>query len=237
MTYKHLSYFNSISDSNARIIRKYLRYDTQLGTAEAEGHQDTLNRTSRRGQWLNRRPAEVLDFDHDGKRDLAWWFPPTAAGVDGTFEVRLSGGGTLVKSMGRLGDIPVPSDFNGDGATDLAVFIPGGGINHDTPTATQAFWRYCPTNYQSPSTACLDGSISTYQFGEREDVPLPGLDFDGLASTGHLAVFRPSARLWVWGPVASYNPSTARSVTVGDATTLVPLPGLYDLDNKTDIVG
>lgn len=237
-SYYHTGDFTSISDSGIRLVRKFLRYDTVLNAESGNDHAGDWNRTSRRGHLHNRQPAWMLDFDSDGKRDVAFWNPPTAPNVDGVFQYRLSNTQTWVtKSMGRLGDIPVLADYNGDGVTDLAVYIPGGGVNHDTPITTEAYWRYCPTDPSSPSTPCPDSSIQTYQFGWRGDIPLPGLDFDRSSATSHLAIFRPSQHKWVWGPVADFNLGTARIVTVGEATTTTPLPGLYDTDAKTDLVG
>lgn len=166
-SYYHTGDFTSISDSGIRLVRKFLRYDTVLNAESGNDHAGDWNRTSRRGHLHNRQPAWMLDFDSDGKRDVAFWNPPTAPNVDGVFQYRLSNTQTWVtKSMGRLGDIPVLADYNGDGVTDLAVYIPGGGVNHDTPITTEAYWRYCPTDPSSPSTPCPDNR-GRIEIGER----------------------------------------------------------------------
>jgi hypothetical protein len=235
-SYLHDSYWNGVSDSYIRVLRKFLRYDVVITDGSESGSEfvGTVNRTSLRGQWLNRQPAYDLDFDHDGKRDFGWWEQPTATGVNGWFRVQLSNGGTMNVPCGQLGDVPVPADYNGDGYADVAVFQPGGGVTRQDPESTAAYWRFCPTNAGNPAGTVCAAPIFA-QYGEREDVPLPGLDFDGSSSTSHLAVFRPSQRLWVWGPVADYDSQSSRWTLAGEGTTTVPLPGRYDYDTKTDI--
>ena len=76
------------------------------------------------------------------------------------------------------------------------------------------------------------------QYGRREDIPLPGLDFDGDPSTSHLAVMRTTydaSAQWIWGPTQNYNPLTSVVRNLGNWSS-VPLPGLYDSDSKTDLV-
>jgi hypothetical protein len=71
--------------------------------------------------------------------------------------------------FGETGDIPVPADYDGDGAAELAFFRPSTGRWH------------------------ISGRESV-KFGEPGDIPVPG-DYDGDGRTD-LAVFRPSTGRW-----------------------------------------
>ncbi|GMV27830.1 MAG: hypothetical protein AMXMBFR58_38610 [Phycisphaerae bacterium] len=236
----------SISDSQIGRIRKYLRYE--LATPEpwktnimfgANGSDVAAGRRPRLGEGHNREASFKLDFDGDGRRDIGVWVPPTDAASYGSFIVLLSTYGFSVSAgqhinvaFGRLGDIPVPADYNGDGRADVAVYQPGGGLARNDPTSTTGYWRWCPTQAGSPpSTSCGHDGFTPIGFGERQSVPLPGLDFDGNPSTAELAFYTPAYGLWWWRPVSGGS-GTARFLgSPGE----VPLPGHYDGDWKTDI--
>ena len=61
------------------------------------------------------RKFAVVDFDGDGKTDMAVWTPTT-----GLWRIIPSFTGTsYTVSYGATGDIPVSGDFDGDGKTDI----------------------------------------------------------------------------------------------------------------------
>ncbi len=77
--------------------------------------------------------------------------------------------GAATTFFGLNGDIPVPGDYDGDGAADVAVFRPSIGGWFVNGQATQFL-------------------------GLSSDIPVPG-DYDGNGTTD-LAVFRPSTGAW-----------------------------------------
>lgn len=176
---------NSLSASQSDIVRKNLRYDTKtvrdpdLVAAGVTGGRPML------GQMIRREPFAKLDFDNDGKRDLAMWVERT-----GQFVYKRSGASWAESTLtlGQLGDIPVPADYNGDGVTDFAVFRPPTSVNDETASAT---WHWCTSSTaSSPPTHTCSGASTT--FGTRQDIPIPGTNFDGDLSTPEIAFFRPS---------------------------------------------
>ena len=77
--------------------------------------------------------------------------------------------GEQPRQFGRHGDIPVPADYDGDGAVDMALFRPSTG------------------------TWFVDDQFEV-DFGEPDDLPVPAdYDGDGLVD---VAVFRPSTSTW-----------------------------------------
>ncbi len=79
--------------------------------------------------------ASPIDFDNDGKTDIAVWRPG-----DGNWYIRNSAieGDVTIRQWGEgsLWDIPVPGDYDGNGKTDIAVWRPG-----DWELVYQEFWR------------------------------------------------------------------------------------------------
>ncbi len=102
-----------------------------------------------------------------------------------------------------------PSDFDGDGKSDIAVFRPAGGI-----------W------YASQSS---DGTVRTQPFGLSTDTIVPA-DYDGDAKTD-FAVFRPGDNVWY---ILQSTTGTLRSQLFG-ASGDVPAPADFDGDGKADI--
>lgn len=101
-----------------------------------------------------------------------------------------------------------PSDFDGDGTTDLSVFRPSTGewfvLNSGSNTLTGG------------------------PFGTVGDLPVEG-DFDG-DHRSDFAIFRPSTGQWI---ILQSSTGTARFLQFGSNGD-VPVPGDYDKDGITD---
>jgi glucose/arabinose dehydrogenase/putative transposon-encoded protein len=164
----------------------------------------------------------------------------SSLGVDNDGEIYIVnyGQGRIHKIVPRkLAGRRTPSDFNGDGVADLAVYRAG-------------TW--------------LIRGVGTFQWGLPTDQPVPG-DYDG-DGRWDVAVFRPSSGLWfvmgqetaTWGragdipvpadydgdgrtDIAVYRPSTRRwfvrnilNEQWGEPND-VPVPGDYDGDGRAEI--
>lgn len=245
---------NSISNSQALQVRKTLRFD--------QAHPAYTGFSGKRpylGQYVHSHPADKLDFNQDGQREIAVWQPPRTPSDGGQFRILFSGGATPYSTsvsinFGRLGDIPVPADYDGDGITDLAVYRPGvaaNGAQGGGARGDQSSWSLCLSrgvawSAASPPNGCLVTAINI-NFGTREDIPFAGLDFDGSPATGEVAVYRPSTKTWYWSvgaawPTQPWSNGASPGWTgqsLGDTGAIgayVALPGLYDADSKTDLV-
>jgi hypothetical protein len=117
-----------------------------------------------------------------------------------------------------VGDVPVPGDYDGDGAADLAIFRPSlgqwwisqstagvivvtFGNSLDKPVqgdytgdgkADIAFWR--PSTGHWFVLRSEDFSFFSFAFGTNGDIPAPG-DYDGDGKYD-ATVFRPSTGTW-----------------------------------------
>jgi len=140
------------------------------------------------------------DFTKNGQSDITIFRPSS-----GYWYVK---GGSYVEWGKKLGDIPVPGDFNGDGKTEIAVYRPGKG----TLALTTGWWYI------------KDGSYVRYgiQVG---DIPIPG-DYNGDGKTD-IAIYRPSNGYWYLRGISSVQ----WGIKLGD----VPVPADYNNDGKTDI--
>lgn len=121
--------------------------------------------------------AAVADYDGDGKADFAVYRDKTSPGSNEAgiwYILQSSNNAIRVERFGLPSDLLVPSDYDGDGKADIAVWRPSSGL-----------W-------------CLllsrDNTQRYIRFGLSEDKPTPG-DYDGDGRTD-IAVFRPSNGIW-----------------------------------------
>jgi hypothetical protein len=155
---------------------------------------------------MNRRPA--IDFDGDGKSELAVWKQSTA-----TWNIKYADGTNSSQQWGSVqaGDIPMPADYDGDGKTDYAV------------------WRQSTGNWYVIYSS--DGSTSTRQWGNAAaaDIPVNG-DFNG-DGKADLSVWRKSTGIWY----VKYADDTTSSMQWGNASVGdIPVSGDFDGDGRTD---
>lgn len=230
---------NGMGFSNSQVlqIRRTLRYDTWIIQNPGVADNSFTGGRPLLGNWhgnstANSRISERLDLDGDSRRDIGIWQPPATPSSLGTFKFLLSGSGysigaAVTKPWGRMGDVPAMADYDGDGKTDIAVYGANGPTGSD-PQATTAYWSVC-------TAVSGFSSCTSVQWGNRDDVPLIGTDFDG-DNKADLAVYRPSDGNWYWRTFASSTPHIISGEGTWRSDRLIQLPGLYDNDAKTDLV-
>ncbi|MDC3956299.1 FG-GAP repeat domain-containing protein [Polyangium jinanense] len=208
------------SDSQVELVREYLRFDIPVSpdywtnlTAGMTGTPPALrgNRPYL-GLAQPRDTTYRLDFDNDGRRDLAVWDPPAAGSTgNGTFKIWLSNTPTVVQTVpfGLHGDIPVPADYDNDGITDLAMFRPGVSWSNNL-----AEWHICT------GTNCGTGFVRSVQFGSRSDIPMPGHNLVDNAGAD-LLVWDRNGRKFHWRSLAGTTPPDEQEMGLG--VRLVPI--------------
>jgi hypothetical protein len=115
---------------------------------------------------------------------------------------------------GLLGDKPVPADYEGDGAAEMAVFRPNNGT-----------WYFCRF---SDDIDCDSEDTWSVTWGLSTDIPVPG-DYDG-DGKADVAVFRPSDQTWY----IKKSSNGASMYLYWGYSTDIPVPGDYDGDGKFD---
>lgn len=151
------------------------------------------------------------DYDGDGKTDRAVYDAPR--GIWYIAYSKISGAlrqqtwGTSTDVPGAPVSVPVPGDYDGDGKTDLAVYIPSTGT-----------WFILRSR---------DGAVRR-QWGYGTAAPVPGYwDEDDITD---LAVYDTSSANWyIWN--SKWN--TARTFQFGWSATMA-VPGDYDGDGLLD---
>ena len=194
-----------------------------------------------------------LDYDGDGKTDLAVWRPGT-----GQWVIRNSSNGSTRTEgwgLGSLNDQPAPGDYDGDGRTDLAVFRNNDStwyiLNSADSTFRAQFWGtigdkpvaadydgdgktdiavYRPSNGTWYALRSSDGSLYGAAWGTSGDKPVPE-DYDG-DDKADLAVFRPSSGFWY-----IYRSSdNGYDALAWGLSTDKPAQGDFDGDGKADLM-
>jgi hypothetical protein len=180
-----------------------------------QGKRHLLGR-GRNASYVNRSQfSQKLDFDGDGKRDLAYWRPS-----DKSCHVMKSTNGTelvipIAQADPALGDEPMAGDYDGDGKTDCAVYRPALGSSQGI-----WFWAKSGSGYQ----------VATDQLGAVGDIPIAGVSLPASFIYGKYAVYSPSTTTFRWRD----SSLSVRNFIFGQRGDDLALAD-YDGDGLTDI--
>ena len=160
------------------------------------------------------------DFDGDGKSDIGAQLADLgvfASRSTGAVFNEFNGYGDVYSVSGTAGvgtTIPANGDYDGDGITDRAVYLP----------ATRTF----AINFSAYPAVSIEFGIA----GHGQSIPAPG-DYDGDGKTD-LAVYLPSLAALAYRPSSGGGDQIIPFGITGDGQS-IPTPGDYDGDGKTDI--
>lgn len=229
------------------------------GRMIAAGHADFSYSALAR---FNNNGSLDLNFSTDGKITNGVGGPSYALLIQPDAKILTAGSGRLDTGSYGFGlqryfvpAIPSskPSDFDGDGKSDLAVFRPATGqwiVRHSTDNVVRVdIWGmsgdvavpadydldgktdvaiYRPSNGSWYIHKSSDGGTLSYYFGVGTDIPVPA-DYDGDGKVD-IAVFRPSNGAW-YMLRSSDGSFTAQHFGNNDDW---PVPGDYDEDGKAN---
>ncbi len=240
-------------------VMMFLRYATggywtmeqKWDHAKYKFHPDfselTTYRPIRRSMILN---EASLDFEQDGKSDVAVYWPG-----GGSWNILESSGQIIpVVQFGAATSVAVAADYDGDGKTDMAVYAPATGmwnINHYASHQTRAVqWGWSqaipvPADYDGDGKADIatyvpatgqwlilqshDGRIRSVQWGWSQAMPVPA-DYDGDGMADIATYFPASGQWWI---LQSFD-GTLRYAQWGWREAM-PVPADYDGDGKADL--
>jgi hypothetical protein len=155
----------------------------------------------------------VLDFDNDGRTDYS--AIQNSGGAMLWHNLQSSNGYNAVSFGFFAGDIPVPSDYDGDGKADVAVWRAGNSGGQGV------FYVLNSSN----------GAFRSINWGTAGDVPLMAEDFDG-DGKADFVVTRPVNNQLVWFVLKSAGGFASQQFGLsGDK----PVRGDYDGDGKADL--
>jgi subtilisin-like proprotein convertase family protein len=220
--------------------------DDATGSAGSIGGGWSLDITA--GGTYGAKRFTSADFQGDGQTDASIFRPS-----EGNWWIRSSASyAHAALRFGVSGDVPVPSDYDGDRITDTAVFRNGTWIILNSTTGTASFVNWgtatdipVPQDYDGdgrvdvaiwrPSTTTFwvqpsgGGSTRIVTVGAAGDLPVRG-HFEG-TNGADFAVYRPSTGTWY---ILNNAGTSLRTVQWGVATD-VRAQADYDGDGRTDV--